>query len=207
VVGDVNYYEIREAPLRIVYLPAFHDGRVAADTIIVRTATDPASLAADVRDIIRDVAPSITIARTTTLDAQIDATIVPERLIAALSAFIGGLGALLVGIGLYGLLAYSVARQTAEIGIRMALGATSRAVRRMILRDTMGMVVAGLAIGIPLAIWGRSAVAALLQGIPVHGLVPFVGGAIGIVAVAFVAALIPIRRACRIDPMEALRTD
>jgi ABC-type antimicrobial peptide transport system permease subunit len=207
VVGDVNYYEIRETPLRIVYLPAFHDGRVAADTIIVRTATDPASVAADVRDIIRDVAPSITIARTTTLDAQIDATIVPERLIAALSAFIGGLGALLVGIGLYGLLAYSVARRTDEIGIRMALGATSRAVRRIILRDTMGMVVAGLGVGIPLAIWGRSAVAALLQGIPDHTSMPFVGSAIGIVAVAIVAALIPIRRACRIDPMEALRTD
>jgi putative ABC transport system permease protein len=207
VVGDVKYYEIRETPLRIVYLPAFHDGRVAADTIIVRTATDPATVAADVRDIIRDVAPSITITRTTTLDAQIDATIVPERLIAALSAFIGGLGTLLVGIGLYGLLAYSVARRTGEIGIRMALGATSRAVRRMILRDTMGIVVAGLAVGIPLAIWGRSAVAALLQGIPVHTSLPFVGGAIGIVAVSIVAALIPIRRACRIDPMEALRTD
>jgi len=207
VAGDVNYYEIRETPLRIVYLPAFHDGRVAADTIIVRTATDPASVAADVRDIIRDVAPSITIDRTTTLDAQIDATIVPERLIAALSVFIGGLGALLVGIGLYGLLAYSVARRTGEIGIRMALGATSSAVCRIILRDTMGMVVAGLAVGIPFAIWGRSAVAALLQGIPYHTSMPFVGGAIGIVAVAIVAALIPIRRACRIGPMEALRTD
>jgi ABC-type antimicrobial peptide transport system permease subunit len=160
-----------------------------------------------VRDIIRDVAPSIAIARTTTLDAQIDATIVPERLIAALSAFIGGLGALLVGIGLYGLLAYSVARRTGEIGIRMALGATPRSVRQMILRDTIGMVVAGLSAGIPLAIWGRSVAAALLQGIPVHTSMPFVGGAIGIVAIAIGAALIPIRRACRIDPMEALRTD
>jgi predicted permease len=207
VVGDVNYYEIRETPRRVVYLPAFHDGRAAADTITVRTATDPASLAADVRDIIRDVAPSITIARTTTLDAQIDATIVPERLIAALSAFIGGLGALLVGTGLYALLAYSVARRTAEIGIRMALGATSRAVRRMILRDTMGMVAVGLAVGIPLAIWSRSAVAVLLQGIPIHTSLPFVGGAIGIVAVAILAALVPTRRACRIGPMEALRTD
>jgi predicted permease len=207
VVGDANYYEIRETPRRVVYLPAFHDGRAAADTITVRTATDPASLAADVRDIIRDVAPSITIARTTTLDAQIDATIVPERLIAALSAFIAGLGALLVGIGLYALLAYSVAHRTGEIGIRMALGATSRAVRRMILRDTMGMVAAGHAVGIPLAIWSRSAVAVLLQGIPVHTSLPFVGGAIGIVAVAILATLVPTRRACRIDPMEALRTD
>lgn len=207
VVGDVNYYEIRETPRRVVYLPAFHDGRAAADTITVRTATDPASLAADVRDIIRDVAPSITIARTTTLNAQIDATIVPERLIAALSAFIGGLGALLVGIGLYALLAYRVARRTPEIGIRMALGATVSSVRRMILRDTMGMVAAGLAVGIPLALWSRSAVAVLLQGIPVHTSLPLVGGAIAIVAVAILAAFIPIRRAGRIEPMEALRTD
>jgi ABC-type antimicrobial peptide transport system permease subunit len=141
----------------------------------------------------------------TTLREQIDASIVPQRLMAALSGFFGGLGAVLAGIGLYGLLAYTVARRTNEIGIRMALGATTSSVTRMVLAEALIIVLAGLVAGIPLAIWGRSTATALLQDLTVAGAAPFALAAGGILAIAVLASYIPARRAARVDPIEALR--
>ena len=96
---------------------------------------------------VRDVLKTVPVKRVTTLAGQVDSNIVPERLIATLSEFFGALGAVLAGIGLYGLLAYTVARRTNEIGIRMALGATAGSVSRLVLRDVLGMVCAGLVAG------------------------------------------------------------
>jgi ABC-type antimicrobial peptide transport system permease subunit len=144
VAGDANYAEIREPARRGIYLPVFHDGRVSGSTFEIHTDIGPEAIARDLRRAIRDVAPGISIARITALADQIDASIVPERLLAMLSGFFGVLGAVLAGIGLYGLLAYTVARRTNEIGIRMALGATAGDVTRMVLRDALATVVVGL---------------------------------------------------------------
>jgi len=102
----------------------------------------------------------------TALAGQIDASIVTQRLVATLSAFFAVLGALLAGIGFYGLLAYAVARRTKEIGVRMALGATSGRMLRMVLREALAIVTAGLILGTPIAIWGRT-VATLMPDEPV----------------------------------------
>lgn len=169
VVGDAKYYEIPEVTHRTVYLPAFRQGRVIAQNFVLRTQIDPSAVAGDVRRTVRSVVPAIPVARVTTLSDQVDASIVPERLIATLSGIFGALGGLLAAIGLYGLMAYTVARRVPEFGIRMALGATPGNMIRMLLRDAMTMVCAGLAIGAPVAIWAKSFAGNLLQDLPVTG--------------------------------------
>jgi ABC-type antimicrobial peptide transport system permease subunit len=112
---------------------------------------------------------------------------------------------LLAAVGLYGLLAYTVTRRINEIGIRVALGATRSNVTRMVLTDALWMVCAGLAIGMPIALWGERFAASFVQDLPVKSAVPIAFGAIAMVAVALFAAYVPARRAARVDPMEALR--
>jgi ABC-type antimicrobial peptide transport system permease subunit len=139
------------------------------------------------------------------MNEQIDSSIVPQRLIATLSAGFGALGALLAAIGLYGLLAYTVARRTHEIGVRMALGAAGTDVMRIVLRDALWMVCAGFAIGAPLAFWGKRVAASLIPDLPVASPLPIVVAAAIMTAVGFIAAYLPARRAMRVDPMVALR--
>lgn len=205
VVGDANYFEIREAARRSIYLPAFRGGSVGARTFLIATNIDPEGIAGDARRVIRNVVPGIPVERIITLTDQIDASIVPERLIATLSGFIGALGAVLAGIGLYGLLAYTVARRTNEIGIRIALGATAGDVTWLVLQDALVTVMAGLLLGVPLAIWGRSLAAALIQDLPVQTAAPLAVATVGIVVIAFLASYVPARRAARVDPVEAVR--
>jgi putative ABC transport system permease protein len=143
--------------------------------------------------------------RIVTLTDQVDASIVPERLIATLSGFFGVLGAVLAAIGLYGLLTYIVVRRTNEIGIRIALGARSSDVIRMVIQDAAAVVGAGLLFGIPMAMWGRRLAAALVQDLTVSTSTGLVIGIIAIGAVACTAAFVPALRAARVDPMEALR--
>ncbi|HEV8038944.1 MAG TPA: FtsX-like permease family protein, partial [Bryobacteraceae bacterium] len=205
LVADAKYYEIREPTPRTIYLPAFQDGEVLAQNFVLRTNVDPTAVAGDVRRTVRAVLKTVPVARITALSDQVDATIVPERLIAALSELFGGLGTLLAAIGLYGLLAYTIARRIQEIGIRMALGATPGNVIRMVFGDALGMVLAGLALGVPLALWGKSFAAILMQDPSLDSAAPIAFGALGMIAITLVTAYVPARRAARVDPMEALR--
>jgi ABC-type antimicrobial peptide transport system permease subunit len=126
-------------------------------------------------------------------------------LFAALSTAFGALGALLAAIGLYGLLAYTVARRTHEIGVRMALGAARTDVVRIVFGDALWMVCVGLAIGAPLAFWGKRLAASLIPDLPVAGSLPILVAAAVIITVSLIAAYLPARRAMRVDPMVALR--
>ena len=206
VVADAHYSEIREQANGAVYLPAFHDGVMSANNLVIRSNNDPERLIRDVRVTVeRIMGGRIPVKRITTLNAQIDASIVPERLIALLSGFFAGLGALLVGIGIYALLAYRVARRTKEIGIRVALGATIGHVRRMVLGDTILVVLAGIAAGAPLAIAGRRLALRLMQDLTVQSMAPVLVGGLGLVLIALVASYIPLTRASGTHPLEALR--
>ena len=205
VSADANYYQIREPERRTIYLSAFRNGRVTAGTFVIRTDVDPESIAADMRRVVRDTVETIPLSKITTLSAQIDASIVPERLMAALSGVFAALGALLAGIGIYGLLAYAVTRRTTEIGIRLALGSTPGGVLRMILREALAIVAAGLILGIPAALWGRTLAAALIQDLTTDTATAFGIGAAAIIAVALLASYGPARRAAHVDPIESLR--
>jgi ABC-type antimicrobial peptide transport system permease subunit len=153
-----------------------------------------------------------------TLAEQMDASILPERLMAMLSTLFGVLAALLVAIGLYGVLAYTIARRTNEIRLRIALGATSRDVTRMVLTSALGVVCAGLGIGAPVAYWAKAyaanafSIMAAAQDdapvtLPVDSTLPLVLAAAAMIAVALIAAYVPARRAAHVDPMTALRSE
>jgi putative ABC transport system permease protein len=204
VVGDAKYSEIREATPRTIYFNTFQEGRPASQ-FALRTQIAPSAVVAQVRSEISEVLKTVPVVRVTTLADQVDASIVIERLISTLSGLFGALGSVLTAVGIYGLLAYTVARRVNEIGIRMALGAARSDVIRMVLGDALGMVCLGLAIGVPIAFFGQRFAASLIQDLPANSATPIVFGAVVMIAVGLLAAYAPARRAASVDPMEALR--
>lgn len=204
VVGDAKYLEIRDAPGRTMYFNMFQEGRLFSQ-FELRTSVEPGSVVGEVRRTVRDVLKTVPVARVITLADQVEASIVPERLIATLSGLFGALGALIAAIGLYGLLSYTVARRTNEIGIRMALGATQSTMSRMVMGEALAMSCGGLLLGIPLAYWGKRFAASLIPDLPVESAFPIAFGAVVMIALALLAAYVPARRATRVDPVEALR--
>jgi ABC-type antimicrobial peptide transport system permease subunit len=139
------------------------------------------------------------------LAEQVDASIVPERLMTLLSLTFGGLGVILAAIGIYGLLSYAVARRTVEIGIRMALGATRGVVTRGVLADALRLTCSGLVIGVPLAYGIQRLAEHLIAGLPPHAALPAASAVIALLLVALLAAYVPAWRAARVDPTESLR--
>jgi predicted permease len=205
VVADAKYLDLYETPPRTVYLNALQGGSGGTSQFALRTDVPPASAVADVRRAVNQVVPNVSVGKVTTLTEQVDASIVVERLIALLSTAFGAAGALLAAIGLYGLLAFTVSRRTTEIGVRMALGATKGQITSMVLTSAFGLVVAGLAIGAPLAIVSPRFLARLVQSLTVEPPVPLVVAALVMIAVGLAAAYLPARRASRVQPIEALR--
>ena len=204
VVRDAKYNDIQQPAPPTIYRDFVQEGFVGSQ-LAVRTIIAPDAVAGVVRETESVVLKTVPIVRIMTMNEQIDASIVPERLAATLSAWFGALGALLAAIGLYGLLAYTVTQRTHEIGVRMALGATRRDVMRMVLRDALWTVSAGFALGTPLAFWAKSAIASLIRDLPAKSPVSVVFGGAVMIALCLVAAYIPAHRAMRLDPMIALR--
>jgi predicted permease len=205
VVKDTRYQSLREPAQPMVYRPYLQMRDVWPGVFGIRTAGDPEMIAGFVRRELHDAAPDVPVFSLSTLESQVDATLVQERMVSTLSAWFGGFALLLASIGLYGRLAYAVVERTREIGIRLALGATRNVVMWAILREVMALVVCGLAIGLPLAIASARAIRSLL-----YGLAPFDPSTLSVVAVtilgvAALAGFIPARRASRVDPMVALR--
>ena len=205
MVADAKYYELRDAAPRTIYLNAFQEGRGRFSQFALRTSGRPTALVSEVRRTVSEVLQNVPVTKVTTLADQADASIVPERLVAALSSLFAALGATLAAVGLYGLLAYTVSRRTNEIGIRMALGASHRAVTRMVLKSALGLVLAGLAAGAPLAVWSKRVAASLVVNLPVESSVAIALAAATMLALALLAAYLPARRAARVNPVDAFR--
>jgi putative ABC transport system permease protein len=207
VVGDAKYLDLRiEAP-RTVYLNPFQESRMSSHRFSLLTSIAPTSVAGDVQRAVADTLKTVAIANVTTLSDQLDASIVPERLVAALSGLFGAVGALLVGIGLYGLLAFTVNRRVNEIGVRMALGATRGDITRMIMAGAAGCVGIGLLVGAPIAIWGQRVAGNWVDHLEPVSTLPLWSAAAVVIAVAAVATLVPVRRAAGTNPADALRRD
>lgn len=204
IVRDARYNSLR-AEIKPMFYMSIQQSPRTLRGIEVRTTEPASAIAAAVRRAVLDVTPDLMIRRVATLDAQVDETIRPERMLANLCVAFGIIALLLAGVGLYGVLAYSVARRTGEIGIRMALGATQAAVLRLVLGQSVAVVAGGLAVGIALALAATRLIATFL-----YGLTPWdaatISGATGVlVFVAAIAAWLPARRATKVDPMVALR--
>jgi putative ABC transport system permease protein len=204
VSGDAKYYEISEAAPRTIYLNTFQSPQPASE-LAIRTSVEPTAVGTAVRGTVYDLLKTVPIVKVTSLEDQVEGSIVPERLIATLSGLFGTLGSLLAALGIYGLLAYTVARRTNEIGIRMALGATQHLVFRMVLTEALTLSCGGLLFGVPITYWGKRIAGRLIQDLPAASSVPLIFGAATTIAVALLAASLPARRASRVDPMEALR--
>jgi predicted permease len=204
MAGDAKAVELRDDPYPMIYFNLFQESRIL-DQFELRTTVDPDSIAGTVRQMVSDVLKNVPVKRISTLARQVDSNVVPERLIATLSEFFGCLGAVLAGIGLYGLLAYTVARRTDEIGIRIALGATTGGVIKLVLRDVLGMMSAGSAAGAAMVSWSRPLAASLLSDLKWDSVAPLAIGVAAMIAVGLLATYVPVRRAVRVDPMVALR--
>lgn len=204
VAADAKYSDLHEPMVRVAYVDEFQDS-ISSGNIALRTSIDPNAVGSTAVRLLRQILPAAPVTRVISLEDQIDRSIIPERLVAALSGLFGALGALLAAIGLYGLLAYTVSRRIHEIGIRMALGASARDVTRMVLVDALAMVGAGLAAGIPLVLWSRRFAASVVEGLHMEIALPVALGAAAMLAIALVAAWLPARRAARVDPVVALR--
>jgi predicted permease len=202
VVDDSLYEGPREGVRRQVFIP--HWGKFSV-AFYVRAATGSRQLYGAVRNEVRKLDASMPVYELKTLEAQLDETLLTERLTALLSAGFGFLATLLAAIGLYGVMAFVVARRTKELGVRIALGAQRSSVIWLVMKEVLLLLVIGLAIGVPSAMGLGRFVSTQLYGIQSHD--PWLAGST-ILVLAFVAAaagLIPAHRASRIDPILALR--
>jgi predicted permease len=204
VVGDAKYADLHDPAPQTVYLNTFQDRQIAS-RFALRTSVEPTSVAPQVRRAVDEILKTVRVEKVRTLEEQVNASIVLERLVAALAGVFGALGTGLAALGLYGLLAYTVARRTNEIGVRMALGATGRDVTRMVLKGALGLVGAGVALGVPAAIWGGHIAASLVQNLQAGRAASIAIAGTIMIGVALLASYLPARRAARINPTEALR--
>jgi predicted permease len=206
VVADSHYLEVRENITPTLYLSTFQSPAPGSE-FAIRTTVDPNVVVPAVRREIERQVKGLAIANVRTLASQVDSWIVQERLVALLSSCFGVLALFIAAVGLYGVLSYTVARRTQEIGIRMALGAQPRVVVAMILKEIIWLVCLGLALGIPLALILGRFVTDLLYGLTSTDPLTIVIGIMVMLIVALLAGYVPARRASRVDPMVSLRCD
>jgi predicted permease len=206
VVADAKYNDLRREVRPLFYAPITQLVR-PVQSIEVRTngAANTVAFEPSLRHVLADIAPQFLVAEVRTVAQQVDRPMATERLIAKLSASFGLLALLLAAVGLYGLLSYAVAQRTAEIGLRMALGASRSRLLWLVLRESVVLVTAGTACGLVLAIAATRAVSRFLYGLTATDPWTIAAVSLALIAVALVAAYVPARRASRVDPVVALR--
>jgi predicted permease len=204
VLRDAKYASVREPPPPTMYVPQLQN-RPGQGIFQVRTAGDPASMVGAIRDAVRQVDPDVPLMDVATQVEQVEKRLAQERVFAQAYAMFGALAMLIASIGIFGLMSYNVSRRTNEIGVRMALGAQTREVLRLVLVESMILVVVGVAIGLATALAAGRLVASMLFGLaPTDAATIAVAMAV-MLGVAAVAGYVPARRAARVDPLVALR--
>jgi macrolide transport system ATP-binding/permease protein len=179
--------------------------RIAIMMVVVRTIADPRALALRLRQEIHSAAPSLPVLGMDTVDDRLADVLAQDRLIASLATFFAMLASLLACLGLYGVIAYTTARRTSEIGVRVALGASRPSILRMVLAESAGLTLGGITIGVPAAIVATRFAADRFFGVTATDVPTIVAAAIGLLVVTGAAGFVPARRAARVDPVVALR--
>ena len=206
VAHDVKYRVLREEAGPSFYLP-LDQGRATAGVLHVRTDADPRLMLDTLRRSLAGVDPAVPITAVRTLRQQAALNLTDERMAMLISVVLGGAALLLAAVGLYGSMWHVVGRRTRELGVRMALGATGRDIRRLVLKQGVVLSGAGTALGIALAIWMAHALESRLFGVRSADVPTLLVSAALLTAVALAASWTPARRASRVDPVTALRVE
>ncbi len=207
VVGDVRYDNAKDKPGRTAYRPILQvqDSDAYSSNIEIRTAGDAASLTPMARAVLNQIDPRLPLFDVTTLREQLSDRLQQEKLVAELVSFFGLLALMLACIGLYGVMAHGVVRRTKEIGIRMALGAERSRIVWMVMRETILLVLAGIVIGVPIALGTARLISSQLFGLSPADPFTLIASALVLIAVASLAGFLPARKASKINPLTALR--
>ena len=206
VAGDTKHRSLLADMPMLIYLPELqaYDGRA---TLVARTNGDPKDLIPAIRDVVAELDKDLNLFAVKTMAEQIDSTLWQQRIAAGLIGVFGLLALGLSAIGIYGVISHSVAQRTREIGIRMALGADARGVRRMILRQGLILAMTGVLVGLAAAFALTRLMSSLLYGVSATDTITYVVSSIVLVGVALGACIVPARRATKVDPMIALRCE
>jgi ABC-type antimicrobial peptide transport system permease subunit len=206
-VKDTKYYDLRDNFQPIVYVTTLQDDQPDQYAqLLIRSPLSLGGLTSSIKNALADISPLISI-EFTPLQRNIHDSLLRDRLMATLSGFFGGLAALLAMVGLYGVISYSVARRTNEIGIRMALGAQRLNIVNMVLGEAGLLLVIGLVVGTVLTLFLGKTASTLLYGLKPHDPLTITLAALGLAGVAILASYIPARRASGLNPMVALRNE
>jgi predicted permease len=208
VATDSKYRSVDEAPRAMAYFP-YEQSEEAPATLHVelRTAGNPMALLPEAEAAVHAMDPNLPLQKPETQAATFAESYAQQRVFSRLAMFFALLAALLVGIGLYGTLSYRISRRSAEIGVRMALGAKRAQVLGMVLRECLRIAVVGIAIGIPLALLAGKLMQSMLYGLGGQDVLSLMAALLGIIGISFVAGWIPARRAASIDPVQVLRAE
>jgi predicted permease len=207
VEADSKYSSMREDARPMAFLPFTQVEGNSTMQVELRTAGNPESFWPELRRAMREIAPDVPLLNPITQQEQLGQSLSQERLIANLSLFFGLLAVLLVATGLYGTLAYKVARRRSEIGIRLALGAQRRDLLWMVVRESLVLCAFGVVVGLPAAIGGAHLLRSMLFGLQPGDPLTFAGALAAITVVALAASFVPARRAAGVEPMTALRSE
>jgi ABC-type antimicrobial peptide transport system permease subunit len=206
VTADHKLQTVGEPPLAAIYFSTTQRP-TSYNVVMVRTAGDDTRMLARMREILAGLAPDLLLIDSQTMRAQIAATLFPARVAATLVSIFSVLGLLLAAIGLYGVIAFSVARRTRDIGLRMAVGARPSDVLGMVMRQGLALTLAGTSVGFALAAAATRVVAGALYGIGAADPAAWSAAALVLLLIAGLANFLPARRAMRISPAIALRTE
>jgi putative ABC transport system permease protein len=206
VVGDVKEAGLDEAQAAEIYLPYAQKPMGGMD-VVVRTTVPPLSLAPAVRAAVHDLDPDLPVARIEPFSRIVAASIAEPRFYTTLLTAFAGTALLLAALGLFGVISVGVSQRTREIGVRMALGAHSRDVLRLVLREATALAVVGIAVGLAAAFALSRTLSTLLFDLSPRDPVAFLAAPLVLLLTAVIAALVPARRAARVDPIEALRSE
>jgi predicted permease len=208
VVADTKDHELRGSPTRRLYLPIYQAGSLPVEfTFELRATGDPATLVAAARRELTAVNSSLLVTDNDPLALLMRISISQDLLVARVASFFGTLALALAALGLYGVMMYATLRRTSEFGLRMALGAEPRRVRRMVLGEAMALVLGGTVLGVPLAIAATRLLRNQLFGVELLDLPSIVVALAVLAASAAIAGYVPATRAARVGPLDALRTD
>jgi predicted permease len=208
VIQNAKYGSVRGPAPRTAYIPfTAMPATLAGLTFELRTSAAPMTLLPSVRRVLHDVDANLALANVRTVTEQVDQSLWQERLFARLMTAFGALAIALAAIGLYGAMSYAVARQTREIGVRMAIGAQRGQVLRMVLARAVRLTLLGVAVGLPATLAAGRAVSSQLFGVSAADPATLAAAVAALLALMASAGLLPARHASQVDPMVALRGD